>query len=104
MYVWETADGKIIADEDGNLLNVAATKGDRVKIDALTRVAHGYLRDLGMEPSGEAKFLSGHRRVTQEQYEEQLARQKAGLTPDPFDVGAMEDDLKELKYDGGRIR
>lgn len=104
LYIWETDDGKWFMDEEGNVLNVPATKGDTVKIEALKKVAHGLLRDMGMEPQGRPRFLSGHRRVTDEQYEEQKARQAAGLTPDPFDVGAMMDDLREAKQDGGRIR
>lgn len=95
IYVWEV-DGKWLSDGEGRFLTVPSEKNDQIKIDAIRRAAHGYLIDMGLEPQGSAKFLSGHRQVTDEQYEEQLARQAAGLTPDPFDVGAAQDDLKEL--------
>lgn len=99
-YVWETDDKRWLADDEGRFLCVQSEKFDRVKIDALTKAARGYMEDMGVEFNGRALFLSGHRPVSDEQYEEQQARQAAGLTPDPFDVGAMQDDLKEMKANG----
>ena len=90
-------------DADRNVMNIEAKKGDKEKIKALTESAHYFMRATGVEPNGKPVFLAGNRRLTDEQYEEQKARQAAGLTPDPFDVGAMEDDLKAARLDGGRI-
>ena len=104
LYVWETDGGAWIMDEDRNLMNIESEKGDPLKIEAITRAAHHFMREMGTEPNGKPVFLAGTRRISEEQYEEQVARQKAGLTPDPFDVGAMEDDLKEAIHDGGKIR
>lgn len=104
LYVWETEGGAWIMDEDRNVMNIESEKGDATKIAAITEAAHRYMREAGVEPNGRPLFLAGNRRITDEQYEEQKARQAAGLTPDPFDVGAMEDDLKEAIHDGGKIR
>ena len=104
LYVWETEGGQWIMDEDNNLMNIESKKGDSDKIEAITKAAHYFMREAGVEPNGKPVFLAGHRRVTDEQYEEQKARQAAGLTPDPFDVGALQDDLKEAIHDGGKIR
>lgn len=101
-YVWEI-DGKWIADDEGRMLCVAAEKNDPEKLGALKSAAHNYLLDMGEEPRGKAVFLSGHRPVSDEQYDVQKARQEAGLTPDPFDVGAMQDELAEARKNGGRI-
>ena len=97
-YVWEVESGSWIADDEGRYLSVQSEKNDRVKLEALKKAAHGYLKDMGIEPKGRPVFLSGHRKITDETYEDQKARQLAGLTPDPFDLGAMGDDLKEMKH------
>lgn len=100
-YVWETGDGKRITDGEGRFLCMQSQKNDRVKIEAFKIFAHDCMRQMNAEPSGKPVFLSGHRPVTDEQYDEQKARGAAGITPDPFDVGAMNDDLKAIKQ--GRI-
>lgn len=104
LYVWETDGGAWIMDEDRNLMNIQSVKGDKDKIDAITKAAHYFMKEMGVEPNGKPVFLAGVRRLTDEQYEEQVARQAAGLTPDPFDVGALQDDLKEAIHNGGKIR
>lgn len=84
IYVWCMPDGKWVGDDDGNFLNIPAIKGDKARIKLLTEAVRGY----GVE-GGWALFLSGNRRVTDEEFEEQLQRQKFGLTPDPMDVPAI---------------
>lgn len=96
-YVWETGEGKWIADEEGRFLSVASEKGDAAKIAALKRIAHDHMRQMGVEPSGKAVFLSGHRPIDDEEYEHQKARAAAGLIPDPFDVGAINDDIQAIR-------
>lgn len=93
IYVWELDNGQWISDEDKNFLSMPSKKDDEYKLGKFREYAHNVLRNEGIEPNGKPVFLSGHRRVTDEQYEEQRARQAMGLTPDPFDVGALEDEM-----------
>lgn len=94
VYVWYTQDNKIIKNEDGDVLSVPSMKGDLTRINALKTVAHDYMKQMGAEPGGRAVFLAGRRQITDEQYEEQKARAAMGLTPDPFDFRAMEEEVR----------
>lgn len=98
MYVWEIEeDGetKILGDGDGNIMNVFCMKGDRKALDAITQAArhYGY-------PDGKAVWWSGKRPISDEEYEEQLARERMGLTPDPFDYAAIKDEERALRQNG----
>jgi hypothetical protein len=87
MYVWECVDGEVAGDGDGNVMNVFCMKGDRRAIDAITQAAKHY----GIYEGGKAVWKSGVRRITDEQLEEQEARGRMGLVPDPLDYGAIKD-------------
>lgn len=93
LYVWELDNGQWIADENKNFLSMPSKKGDEYKLGEFKRFAHDVLRGEGIEPNGKAVFLSGHRRITDDEYEEQRQRQLLGLTPDKFDVGAAQGEL-----------
>ena len=88
LYLWEMPDGRLVADEDKNFLNIPAKKGDQVKIKALADAAKSY----GIT-EGKAVFWSGNRRVTDEEYEYQKQRMDWGLIPDELDYGAARDEL-----------
>jgi hypothetical protein len=90
LYVWEIPDGRWVGDDEGNFMNIPAKKGDIKRIAELRDAAkaHGVTE-------GRPVFLSGKKRVTDEQYEEQRQRLLFGLTPDPEDEFAQ---LDELKY------
>jgi hypothetical protein len=91
VYLWRLPDGTFLGDGDGHFLMIASTKHNKEKIEALQKSAKSY--GYG---EGKAIFFSGHRIVSDEEYEEQLARHKAGLTPDIWDVAAIEADRKRL--------
>lgn len=93
MYVWRCADGEIAGDGDGNIMNVFCMKGDKAAIKAITNAAHYY----GFGEGGQVEWWSGKRPISDEQYEEQLARQEAGLVPDPLDYGAIRDEERALR-------
>lgn len=95
LYVYELPNGQYLGDEDGNLLNIPAQRGDFAKMKRICEVAaaHGY-------PHGNPIFLSGSRRVTQDEYDDQKARMIDGLTPDPYDLGAIRDELRYNKQHG----
>lgn len=102
LYVWVTADGKIIADDEGRQLSIPAMRGDVKAINVLRNYAYGYLNDVGLEKNGEAVFMPGHRQITDDEYEEQLSRQKFGLVPDPYDVAASTEELEYKKRFGDK--
>lgn len=92
VYVWEMPDGALVADEDLNWLSIGAEKGDLKRIQAITNAARSY----GIT-EGQPVFLAGRRQVTTEEYEEQIRRAKFGLTPDPYDIGALKDEIQYKK-------
>lgn len=93
MYVWEMEDGSWVGDDAGHFMNIVSMKDDPTRIRQLTDAARSY----GVY-EGKPVFLSGHRPVTDEEYEEQKARLEEGLTPDRYDIPSM---LEAYKH--GRI-
>lgn len=96
LYVWETPEGWVVQDDDANVMNVFAMKGDRKAIDALRQAAAYY----GF-PEGRAVFWSGRRRIDDEELETQVQRQKWGLEPDPLNYAALVDEAKERSLNNG---
>lgn len=97
IYVWELPNGEWLGDSDGNVMQVFCMKNDRAAVNAITDAArhYGY-------PEGKAVWLSGHRPVTDEEYEEQVMRERLGLVPDPLDYAALRDkERAERKWSKG---
>lgn len=90
-YVWELPDGEILGDE-GRPMLVFTTKGETSAIKAITDAArhYGY-------PEGKAVWWPDVRPVSDEEYESQLDRAEQGLTPDPFDLGAIKEEMEAIK-------
>ena len=84
VYVWEMPDGRWIGDDEGNFLNIAAMKGDQKRIQQLKDAVRSY----GIT-EGNPFYLSGHRQVTDEEFEEQKRRMTFGLIPDEMDIAAL---------------
>jgi hypothetical protein len=84
LYVYKKSNGKWFTDEDGNVLNIESTRGDIAQIAKLKNAAKYY----GDEGDGEAVFVPGLTRVSEEEYSEQLDRMKQGLIPSLNDLGA----------------
>jgi hypothetical protein len=97
VYVWQTPDGEFLGDGDGNFMLVFCEENDQNAIKAITDAArhYGY-------PEGKAVYWSGKRPISEEEYESQLAREKAGLVPDPLDIGAIRDEERALRQQNGR--
>ena len=87
-YLWSLPDGKLITDEEGNFMCIYAIKGDVKKITELRNFAKSY----GVE-EGEPVWFSGHRPVSQEEYENQKQRMDWGLVADEWDIPALKEDL-----------
>ena len=92
VYVWQMPDGRWVGDDQGNFLCIASERGDQKRIAELTAAVRSY----GVE-EGAPHFLAGHRKINDEQYEEQKQRMKWGLVPDPDDIGALVDEMKAKK-------
>ena len=87
VYVWEMPDGKWVGDDEGNFLNIPAMKGDKKRIQALKDAVRAY----GVT-EGSPFYLSGHRQVTDEEFEYQKQRLAFGLVPDELDVPAFSEE------------
>lgn len=96
LYVWQMPDGKTLGDNDGNVLNVPAARGDLLQISKLSR----YVKEVLGINSGEAVFYEGTRRVSDEEHDDQMARLIDGYTPDPYDIGALRDEARAKKKHG----
>jgi hypothetical protein len=89
IYVWEMPDGRWIGDDEGNFLSITSMKNNQSKIKSLAEVVKSY----GVE-EGQPKFLSGRRKIDDEEFDYQKQRLEWGLTPDPLDIGVYKDSLK----------
>ena len=92
VYVWEMPDGRWIGDDDGNFLSITSKKGNRQRIELLAQAVRSY----GIN-EGRPKFLSGNRKIDDEEFETQKQRLRWGLTPDPLDIGEYKDSIRRLK-------
>lgn len=90
VYVWQMPDGKVVGDDQRNFLSIQAKFGDLKRISELTSA----VRALGIR-EGSPLFLSGHRKVSDEEYENQQERLKSGLIPDDHDLPAILEDIVE---------
>ena len=90
IYVWEMPDGRWIGDDEGNFLSITSKKGNKSRIDALAREVRSY----GIH-DGKPKFLSGRRKIDDEEFEHQKQRLEWGLVPDPLDIGNYKDEMKK---------
>ena len=97
VYIWRV-DGRPIVDEEFNYLCAPARRGDLTAIAKLSRFVKN---ELGIH-EGEAYFEEGVRPVSQDEYEDQKARQLAGDVPDPYDLGNLIDEYNYRKEVDGK--
>jgi hypothetical protein len=84
LYVYKKSSGKWFTDGEGNVLNIESMRGDMSKIVELKNAA----KHFGDPGDGEAVFVAGLTRITDEEHSEQLDRLKQGLIPSMNDLGA----------------
>lgn len=84
LYVYKKSNGKWFTDGEGNVLNIESMRGDLSKMAQLKDAAKYY----GDPGDGDAVFVPGLTRVTEEEYSEQLDRMQQGLIPSMNDLGA----------------
>lgn len=86
VYVWLLPDNRgIFKDDDDNVLNIPAERGDITKMAEIRKAASYY-----GEPDGQAVFIPGIGRVTEEEYQEDKYRMENGLLS-YGDTGAWRD-------------
>jgi hypothetical protein len=84
IYVWQLRSGKVLTDDHGNALSIDSMKGDESRIALLRNEA----RWLGF-PDGQPLFYANVRKVSDEEYSEQLDRMAQGYIPSETDLGAL---------------
>ena len=95
LYLWQMPDESVIMDEEGGYLSIPSFKGDIRQIQKIKRTA----KEFGVN-EGKPIFFSGHRQVTQDELEEQKQRAELGMVPDPQDLPAMMEYIKEVREMG----
>lgn len=94
MYIWQLPDGRFVTDGEGGYLSIFSKKGDFLRIKRLKDTAKSYGLD------GSPVYWSGHRPVSDEEYENQKLRMEWGLVPDEMDFPALKEDLVNKKKQG----
>jgi hypothetical protein len=89
IYVWQLRSGKMFTDGEGNALSIDSMKGDESRIALLRNEATW----LG-QPDGQAVFFANVRKVSDEEYSEQIDRMGQGYIPSETDLGALIDAKK----------
>lgn len=97
IYLWEMPTGGYVADDEGNFLSIASMRDNPVRIKQLIDT----VKSLGIE-GGKPVFMSGVYKIDDEEYEYQKQRMQMGLTPDPLDWRAIQDEQEWIKQHGNR--
>jgi hypothetical protein len=84
LYVYKKSNGKWFTDGNGSVLNIESMRNDLTKITELKQAAKHY----GDPGDGEAIFVPGLTRISEEEHSEQLDRMVNGLIPSQNDLGA----------------
>ena len=84
LYVYKKSNGSWFTDGEGNILNIESVRNDLSKIAELKQAAKYY----GDEGDGEAVFVPGLTRITDEEHSVQKDRMNQGLIPSMNDLGA----------------
>ena len=92
VYVWQMPNGSLVMNEEGSYLCIFALKGDIKKISELRKAAKYW----GIE-EGQPLWMSGHRPITDEEYEYQKQRLELGLVPDEYDLPALKEDIVQKR-------
>jgi hypothetical protein len=84
IYVWQLRSGKVLTDDSGNALSIDSMRGDESRVTLLRNEA----RWLGF-PDGQPLFYANVRKVSDEEYSEQIDRMAQGYIPSETDLGAL---------------
>jgi hypothetical protein len=96
LYVYKKSTGKWFTDGNGNVLNIESMRNDFSKIAELKSAAKHY----GDPGDGEAVFVPGLTRISDEEHSEQFDRMSNGLIPSMNDLGAWQAAQNTLNVSG----
>lgn len=71
-YVYRRSNGKILANEDGDMLALVSWFGDKAREENVRQTAHKILWREGHDISGKVEFLDGQYPCTDEELLEQI--------------------------------
>ncbi len=94
LYIWMLPSGEPLMDEDANMLAIPAKRGDQKRISLLKQAARSY-----GYPDGEPYFYAGSRRISDDEFWDQIDRMMNGEIPDPYDIPALMGEI-EAKQSG----
>ena len=80
--IWRDADGCILGDEDNNFLSIAGNCNDPI-VEAKMEKAARYW--MGASFSGGPSWVSGARKISDDEYDDQKDRLLQGKVPDPIE-------------------
>lgn len=89
IYMWKMPTGDYVGDGEGNFLSITSMSGDISRMARLKDAVRAY----GVT-TGQAVFLAGSRKVTDEEYQEQVERLAGGLVPDEYDIPSLIESAK----------
>lgn len=72
VYVYRRSNGKILANENGDMLALVSWFGDKVREENVRLTAHKILWREGLDISGSVEFLDGQYPCTDEELLEQM--------------------------------
>lgn len=96
LYVYKKSNGKWFTDGNGSILNIPSLRGDISQIAKLKQTAVYY----GDDGEGQAVFVAGLTRISEEEHSEQMDRFKQGMIPSLNDLGAINAAQQTLKTHG----
>jgi hypothetical protein len=89
--VWEDENGHLLGDADGNFLSIEGTCGNP-QIEAKMEKAARYW--MGESFSGQPSWISGARKITNDEFEDQQARLLEGKVADPIEALRLQEKKK----------
>ena len=95
IYVWELPSGKFFTDGEGNALSIESRRDDPIRMKEIEDAAAYY-----GEPLGKAVFFPNVRKISDEEYTEQIDRMAQGYIPSETDLGALIAAKKTLEAHG----
>lgn len=81
VYVWQLPDGNYLMDSEFNVLSITSMRNDLSAMVKIRQAATSY----GF-PEGQAVFAEGARKISDDEFEEQMGRMANGETADPYDI------------------
>ena len=84
--VWRDEDGDILADADNNFLSIDGYCGDQ-KVEAKMEQAARYW--MGASFSGSPAWISGARKISDDEFDDQNERLLVGKVADPYEEAIL---------------